>query len=261
MHWQGTRDVIQVDHLTKRFGDIVAVDDVSFAIDQGEVVGFLGPNGAGKTTVMRMLASFLPATSGTVRVAGCDPFWESLAVREQVGYLPERVPLYGEMRVAEYLFHRARLKQVAACVRKRRVAEVMERCGVASVSRRVISQLSRGYRQRVGLADALVGNPPILILDEPTSGLDPNQVRQVREMVRELGRDHTVLLSTHILSEVERMCPRVIIISQGRIVADESTADVMSREPSLEELFVRLTRTSDDASAAQAVDADGEGAR
>jgi ABC-2 type transport system ATP-binding protein len=242
----GGRRVIEVQHLTKRFGQLVAVDDVSFRVEQGEVVGFLGPNGAGKTTVMRILTAFLPATSGTVRVAGADPFWQSLAVRRQVGYLPESVPLYAEMRVAEYLFHRARLKGVAACERKRRVAEVMERCGIPEVAHRLIGQLSRGYRQRVGLADALVNDPPILILDEPTVGLDPNQVRLVREMIRELGRDRTVLLSTHILSEVELICPRVIVLSAGRLVADGRTADILAREQaSLEEVFTRLTRTED----------------
>ena len=218
--------MIEVEHLVKRFGDVVAVDDVSFSIGEGEVVGFLGPNGAGKTTTMRILTSFLPASSGTVRVAGFDPFWESLQARLRIGYLPESVPLRREMRVTEYLFHRARLKRVPACLRKRRVAEVLERCGVRQVADRIIGQLSKGYRQRVGLADALVSDPPILILDEPTEGLDPNQVRVVREMLRELGERRTVLLSTHILSEVEQTCPRVIIISDGRIVEQGRTEEL-----------------------------------
>jgi len=218
--------MIEVEHLVKRFGDVVAVDDVSFSIGEGEVVGFLGPNGAGKTTTMRILTSFLPASSGRVRVAGFDPFWESLQARLRIGYLPESVPLRREMRVTEYLFHRARLKRVPACLRKRRVAEVLERCGVRQVADRIIGQLSKGYRQRVGLADALVSDPPILILDEPTEGLDPNQVRVVREMVRELGERRTVLLSTHILSEVEQICPRVIIISDGRIVEQGRTEEL-----------------------------------
>ncbi len=218
--------MIEVEHLVKRFGDVVAVDDVSFSIGEGEVVGFLGPNGAGKTTTMRILTSFLPASSGRVRVAGFDPFWESLQARLRIGYLPESVPLRREMRVTEYLFHRARLKRVPACLRKRRVAEVLERCGVREVAERVIGQPSKGYRQRVGLADALVSDPPILILDEPTEGLDPNQVRVVREMVRELGERRTVLLSTHILSEVEQICPRVIIISDGRIVEQGRTEEL-----------------------------------
>jgi len=238
--------LIEVEHLTKRYGKIVAVDDVSFRVAEGEVVGFLGPNGAGKSTVMRILTSFTPATSGKVRVAGFDPFWESMQVRERVGYLPENVPLYREMRVSEYLFHRARLKGVAACERKRRIGEVLDRCGIAEVAGRVIGQLSKGYRQRVGLADALVNDPPILILDEPTVGLDPNQVRLVREMIRDLGQRRTVLLSTHILSEVEMICPRVIIISGGRIVAEDRTANLKSRlGGTLEDVFVQLTRTAD----------------
>ncbi|HPD14918.1 MAG TPA: ABC transporter ATP-binding protein [Planctomycetota bacterium] len=238
--------MIEVEHLTKRYGKIVAVDDVSFRVEEGEVVGFLGPNGAGKSTVMRILTSFTPATSGQVRVAGFDPFWESMQVREGVGYLPENVPLYREMRVSEYLFHRARLKGVAACERKRRIGEVLDRCGIAEVAGRVIGQLSKGYRQRVGLADALVNDPPILILDEPTVGLDPNQVRLVREMIRDLGQRRTVLLSTHILSEVEMICPRVIIISGGRIVAEDTTANLKGRlGGTLEDVFVQLTKTAD----------------
>ncbi|MFW6108395.1 MAG: ABC transporter ATP-binding protein [bacterium] len=231
--------MIEVEHLTKRFGDVVAVDDVSFAVGEGEVVGFLGPNGAGKTTTMRVLTSFLPATSGTVRVAGFDPFWESLRTRLRVGYLPESVPLYGEMRVGEYLFHRARLKRVPACLRKRRVAEVLDACGIRSVARRIIGQLSKGYRQRVGLADALVNDPPILILDEPTEGLDPNQVRVVRDMIRNLGQRRTVLLSTHVLSEVEQICPRVVIISDGRIVADDRTERLTRQLDTADRLFVQ----------------------
>jgi len=238
--------LIEDEHLTKRYGSIVAVDDVSFRVEKGEVVGFLGPNGAGKTTVMRMLTAFLPATSGKVRVAGFDPFWESLQVRRNVGYLPENVPLYRELRVNEYLFHRARLKGVAACERKRRIGEVIERCGITEVTHRVIGQLSKGYRQRVGLADALVNDPPILILDEPTVGLDPNQVRLVREMISALGQGHTVLLSTHILSEVDMICPRVIVISDGRIVADDTRESLKGRiGPALEDVFVKLTRTAD----------------
>ncbi len=238
--------MIEVEHLTKRFGKIVAVDDVSFRVEEGEVVGFLGPNGAGKSTVMRILTAFTPATSGMVRVAGFDPFWESLQVRQRVGYLPENVPLYRDMRVSEYLFHRARLKGVPACEQKRRIGEVLDRCGIAEVAGRVIGQLSKGYRQRVGLADALVNDPPILILDEPTVGLDPNQVRLVREMIKELGKRRTVRRSAHILSEVEMICPRVLIISGGRIVAEDKTENLKSRlGPALEDVFVKLTRTED----------------
>jgi ABC-2 type transport system ATP-binding protein len=238
--------LIEAKNLTKRFGKIVAVDDVSFHVDQGEVVGFLGPNGAGKSTVMRILTAFTPATSGRVRVAGFDPFWESMQVRQRVGYLPENVPLYREMRVGEYLFHRARLKDVPACERKRRIGEVLDRCGIVEVAHRVIGQLSKGYRQRVGLADALVNDPPILILDEPTVGLDPNQVRLVREMIKDLGQRRTVLLSTHILSEVEMICPRVLIISNGRIVAQDTTEKLKARlGPALEDVFTKLTTTAD----------------
>ena len=238
--------MIEVEHLTKRYGNILAVDDISFGIERGEVVGFLGPNGAGKSTVMRILTSFIPATSGKVRVAGFDPFWESLQVRSNVGYLPESVPLYREMRVNEYLFHRARLKGVAACDRKHRVGEVLDQCGITEVGRRVIGQLSKGYRQRVGLADALVNDPPILVLDEPTVGLDPNQVRVVREMVKSLGERRTVLLSTHILSEVEMICPRVIIISEGRIVAEDRTENLTRSLDTSDRYFVQ-TRGSGEA--------------
>lgn len=238
--------MIEVEHLTKRYGNLVAVDDVSFRVEQGEVVGFLGPNGAGKTTVMRILTAFMPPTSGKVRVAGHDPFWESLEVRRNVGYLPENVPLYSEMRASEYLFHRARLKGVAACERKRRIAEVLGRCGITEVAHRVIGQLSKGYRQRVGLADALVNDPPILVLDEPTVGLDPNQVRLVREMIKDLGERRTVLLSTHILSEVEMVCPRVIIISQGRIVAEDRTEELTRKLDRWARYFVQSRGPGDD---------------
>ncbi|NQT87522.1 ABC transporter ATP-binding protein [bacterium] len=237
--------MIEFSAVTKRFGNVVAVDDLSFTVDEGETVGFLGPNGAGKTTVMRMLTAFMPPTSGKIRVAGFDPFWQSLQVRLRVGYLPENVPLYPEMRVSEYLFHRARLKRVAACERKRRVGDVLDLCGIGAVSGRLIGQLSKGYRQRVGLADALVNDPPILILDEPTVGLDPNQVRQVREMITGFGHRRTVMLSTHILSEVEMICPRVIIISGGRIVGQGKTADLIrdAGKVSLEDVFASLTQS------------------
>ncbi len=237
--------MIQVEHLTKRYGGVTAVEDVSFEIASGEIVGFLGPNGAGKSTVMRILAAFMPPSAGTVRVAGVDPMRRSLTVRQSIGYLPERVALYREMRVGEYLMHRTRLKGVPACQRKQRVSEVMASCGIGGVARRIIGQLSRGYQQRVGLADALIADPPILLLDEPTVGLDPNQVRLVRQMLQELGRDRTVLLSTHVLSEVELICPRVIVLSGGRVVADDATENLLAGAASLEEVFVRLTRTED----------------
>ncbi len=214
--------MIQVEHLTKRYGDTAAVDDISFSVEKGEIVGFLGPNGAGKSTTMRMLTCYLPATSGSATVAGHDIFNETLAIRREVGYLPETLPIYPELKVAEFLDFRARLKGVARKERKAAVERVMERCWIRDKARVTIGHLSKGYRQRVGLADALLGNPPILILDEPTVGLDPNQIREVRSLIQELGREHTVILSTHILQEVDAVCTRAIIIHRGRIVAADS---------------------------------------
>ena len=210
--------LIEAEHLTKRYGHVRAVDDVSFGVERGEVVGFLGPNGAGKTTTMRMLTGFLPPTSGTARIAGHEVFRDSIAARRHIGYMPEGLPLYPEMRVIEYLRYRARIKGVPPRERPGALAESMARCGVADVTRKLVGSLSKGYRQRVGLADALLNDPPILILDEPTIGLDPNQVRQARALIRELGRERTVLLSTHILSEVDAVCRRALIIHEGRLV-------------------------------------------
>jgi len=209
--------MIEVEALTKRYANVTAVDRISFCIEKGEVVGFLGPNGAGKTTTMKILSCFMPATSGTAHINGHDVVREPLQVRRCIGYLPENVPIPPEMRVHEYLGFRARLKGLDRARRKARIPEVMGRCGVETVSRKLIGALSKGYRQRVGLADALLGDPPILILDEPTVGLDPNQIRLVRDLVRELGQERTILLSTHILPEVELVCSRVMIISRGRI--------------------------------------------
>lgn len=211
--------MIAVSHLTKRFGAVVAVDDVTFSVERGEVVGFLGVNGAGKTTTLRILAGFLPATSGIVEVAGYDVLYQSLEVRRRIGYLPENAPLYPEMRVDEYLLFRARLKEVPSRLQRRRLHEVKERCGLTDVGRRLIGQLSRGYRQRVGLADCLIHAPELLILDEPTLGLDPAQALEVRELIRSLGGPQTILLSTHILPEVEQLCSRVLIIHRGRLIA------------------------------------------
>lgn len=214
--------VIEVSQLTKRYGNTIAVDDITFAVDQGEIVGFLGPNGAGKSTTMRILTCFMPASEGNASVMSFDTFRQSQDVRRSVGYMPEGVPLYPEMRVTEYLRFRSAIKGVPRRDRKQRVGEVIERCDISSVRRKLIGQLSKGYRQRVGLADALVADPPILILDEPTIGLDPNQIRSVRKLIRELGEKHTILLSTHILPEVEATCSRVLVINQGRIVFTES---------------------------------------
>lgn len=227
--------MIRVEHLVKRYGPRLAVGDVSFTVGKGEVVGFLGPNGAGKSTTLRILSGFLGMTSGKVSVAGHDVVLESYAARRQTGYMPEAVPLYPEMRVGEYLSFRAELKQVPRALRKKQVGAAMEKARVADHASMLIGHLSKGYRQRVGLADALVSNPPVLVLDEPTAGLDPNQIREVRALVTSLGEDHTVLLSTHILSEVEQSCTRVLLIHQGRLVKDGTVKDVMGlrRSPGL----------------------------
>jgi ABC-2 type transport system ATP-binding protein len=218
--------MIQVDRLSKRFGSFKAVDGIDFVVGRGQIVGLLGPNGAGKTTTMRMLTTYLSPTSGRATLAGHDLLDEPLEVRRKVGYLPESVPLYPEMRVREYLAYRARLKDVPRSERRRAIGEVVNRCKLGDVEGRIIGQLSRGFRQRVGLAEAMVHDPEILILDEPTSGLDPLQIREVRLLIRELGERHTILLSTHILSEVEAVCGRVIIIAQGQIAVDAELASL-----------------------------------
>jgi len=214
--------LIEVEHVSKVYPGTVAVDDISFQVSDREIVGFLGPNGAGKTTTLRILSSFMPPTSGRASVAGFDVFRDSLSVRKAIGYLPENVPVYPEMRAREYLTFRARLKGVPRRDIRTRVDYAMERCGVTDVGRRITGQLSKGYRQRLGLADCLLNNPRVLLLDEPTIGLDPAQIRQVRELIHELGQEHTVVLSTHILPEVEMICGRVIIINNGRIVASDT---------------------------------------
>jgi ABC-2 type transport system ATP-binding protein len=211
--------VIEVQHLTKRYGDRTAVNDLSFSVARGEVVGFLGPNGAGKSTTLRMLTGFLEPSAGEVRIAGFDARTQPLQVKRSIGYMPEAVPLYLEMRVVEYLRYRAELKGVARKEIARNVDRALELASVADVKTRIIGQLSKGYRQRVGIADALVSDPPLLILDEPTAGLDPNQIRQVRDLIRGLSSEKTVLLSTHILPEVEAICGRVIILDKGRLVS------------------------------------------
>lgn len=214
--------MIKVENLTKRYAGVAALNGVSFEVNRGEIVGFLGPNGAGKSTTMRILTGFIPASTGRATVAGCDVFEDSLEVRRHIGYMPENNPLYVDMRVGEYLKFRAQIKGVARSERRDRVKEVMEKTGITDVEKRVIGQLSKGYRQRVGLADALLHEPDLLILDEPTIGLDPVQIRQVRELIKELGKQHTILLSTHILPEVEMTCNRVIIIHRGKILASDT---------------------------------------
>lgn len=218
--------MIKVEHLAKRYADVYAVNDISFEVHQGEIVGLLGPNGAGKTTTMRILTCYMPATSGSATVAGYDVFRESINVRKQIGYLPENVPLYPEMRVKEYLLFRAKLKKLPSRERKTKIDECIDKCRITEVQNQIIGTLSKGYRQRVGLADTLVHDPKILILDEPTIGLDPNQIRQVRQLIKELGAKHTILLSTHILPEVEMLCERVIIINKGKIVAMDTPANL-----------------------------------
>jgi ABC-2 type transport system ATP-binding protein len=207
--------MIQVEKLTKEFGQITAVNNVTFQVEKNEIVGLLGNNGAGKTTIMRILTTFLPATSGIARVAGHDVMTQSMEVRRHIGYLPESIPLYTEMRVAEYLDFRAKLKGVDRRQRASRVAYCLEACRVKDVERRLLGTLSKGYRQRVGLADAMINDPPILILDEPTDGLDPGQKTETLNLLRELGKSHTIMLSSHMLSEVEALVQRVIIIRRG----------------------------------------------
>jgi ABC-2 type transport system ATP-binding protein len=211
--------MIEVEHLTKNYGLVTAIRDVSFSVAAGQIVGFLGPNGAGKSTAMRILACFMPASSGTARVAGHDVFRESMEVRRRIGYLPESVPLYTDMRVAPYLDFVAEVKGVPRAERRRKVADVMDRCLVAEVQNRLIGKLSKGYRQRVGLAQAIVSDPEVLILDEPTIGLDPKQITEIRSLIKSLAGQHTVILSTHILPEVSILCDAVIIINKGAIVA------------------------------------------
>jgi ABC-2 type transport system ATP-binding protein len=259
--------VIEARGLSKRYGDLLAVQDVSFTVGRGEVVGFLGPNGAGKTTIMRILTGFLPASEGTALLAGHDIFDEPLAARRAVGYLPETPPLYPEMDVSSYLRFVARLKDVPRAKVKTAVERAVERCGLTHVHRRVIGTLSKGFRQRVGLAQAIVHEPPVLILDEPTVGLDPIQIREIRGLIAELASGaederQTVVLSTHILAEVEAICRRVILINGGRKVLDGSLAELTQGGQRLEEVFTRVTLGADQeaAAAAAAAAADPGGA-
>ncbi len=224
----GTRVMIEVRELTKRYGSEVAVDRISFSVRSGEVLGFLGPNGAGKTTTMKVITCYLPPTEGTVLVDGLDVRQDSLAIRQKIGYLPENTPLYPDMVTYDYLEFMAAMRGLDGAVRRRRLAEVIEVCGLGEVLNKRIDALSKGYRQRVGLAQAMVHDPPILILDEPTSGLDPNQIVEIRSLIKTLGREKTVILSTHILPEVQASCDRVLIIHRGRIVADGTPDELQS---------------------------------
>ena len=221
--------MIVVENLVKRFGSVRAVDGVSFSIDRGEVVGVLGPNGAGKTTMMRILACYLPPSGGRVTIDGLDVCTQSLEVRARIGYMPEQVPLCTDMRVGEFLAYRGRLKGIPGRKIRRRVAAVCERCELTDVRRHIIGTLSKGYRQRVGIADCLLHNPALLILDEPTVGLDPQQVRRLRAFFKELSRHHTIMISSHILAEIEQVCDRVIIVNKGRILASDSPEQLRAR--------------------------------
>ncbi len=220
--------MIKVDNLTKRFGRHLAVAGATFEVEQGEVVGFLGPNGAGKTTTIRMLTGFLPPTSGSATIDSLDVGRHSVEARRQIGYLPESVPLYRDMRVREYLQFRGQIKGLKGKTLKVRMDEVLERCGLREVRRKMIKTLSKGFRQRVGLADALIHDPPLLILDEPTNGLDPNQIRSIRHLIKQLGKSHTILLSTHILTEVEMICDKIVIINGGKILASDTPSHLVS---------------------------------
>ena len=228
-----TQAAIQVHDLSKQYGPVLAVDRISFRVEPGELVGFLGQNGAGKTTTMRILTTYMPASSGSATVAGFDTMYQSMAVRRHLGYLPENVPLYPEMRVEEYLQYRARLKQVDRTARARRVGYCLDRCRIGGVRRRLLATLSKGYRQRVGLADALLSEPPVLILDEPLTGLDPVQQDETLKAIRDLGGKHTVLFSSHHLPDVEKVCDRVIMIERGRVHLDNKLADLQAAEGKL----------------------------
>ncbi len=232
--------MIQVEGLTKRYAGSTAVSGISFSVRAGEIVGLLGPNGAGKSTTMRILSCYLPATSGTVRVAGLDVFQHSDEVRRLIGYMPENNPLHFDMRVREYLKFRARLKGLGSRRTRERVEVVMEQCGLAEVERRIIGQLSKGYRQRVGLADALVHEPELLILDEPTIGLDPHQIRSVRQLIKSLAQSHTVLISTHILPEAEMTCNRIMILYEGRILASDTPENLQRLMSSTSQILAEI---------------------
>jgi ABC-2 type transport system ATP-binding protein len=235
--------MIKVDGLTKRYARTVAVDNISFEVEKGQIVGFLGPNGAGKTTTMRVLTCFLPPSAGKVTVAGYDVLENPMEVKKRIGYLPETPPLYPEMEVIEYLNFVGKLKGIDSRALKPKVDEVMQRCAVADVATKLISKLSKGYRQRVGLAQAIIHNPDVLILDEPTSGLDPKQIIETRGLIKSLAGDHTIILSTHILPEVEHSCERVIIISRGKLVAIDSVASLTNRLRGSEAVAVELETT------------------
>jgi ABC-2 type transport system ATP-binding protein len=242
--------VIEVQHLTKRYGRFTAVDDVSFRVERGEILGFLGPNGAGKTTTMRVLTGYIPATEGRVAVAGFDVFDQPVEAKRRTGYLPETPPLYPDMSVAEYLTFVAKIKGVPSAERRERVRGVMVRTRIDDVAGKQCAKLSKGYRQRVGLAQALIHNPDVLILDEPTAGLDPKQIIETRELIKELAGEHTIILSTHILPEVSQTCQRVVIINKGRVVAVDTPENLTARLRGSETMYVEIDANGADAAAA-----------
>ena len=236
--------MIKVEGLSKRYARTLAVDDISFEVEKGQIVGFLGPNGAGKTTTMRVLTCFLPPTSGTAKIAGFDVLEQPLEVKRHIGYLPETPPLYPDMEVQDYLTFVGKLKGLSSSDLARRVVDVCERCAIVDVKTKLIGKLSKGYRQRVGLAQAILHNPDVLILDEPTSGLDPKQIIETRELIRSLAGDHTIILSTHILSEVEHSCERVIIINQGKLVAQDTVVNLTNRLRGSESVAVEIAASN-----------------
>jgi len=238
--------MITVTELTKRYARNIAVDHISFSIEKGQIVGFLGPNGAGKTTTMRMLTCFMPPTSGTAKVAGFDVLEEPLEVKKRIGYLPETPPVYPEMRTGEYLSFVGALKGLSSTQLKERVGYVCERCAIADVRDKLISKLSKGYRQRVGLAQAIIHNPDVLILDEPTAGLDPKQINETRDLIKSLAGDHTIILSTHILPEVEQTCERVLIINKGKLVATDSVDNLQNRARGAESVLIEVAGRNGD---------------
>ena len=244
--------MIEVQNLTKKYGPFTAVDDVSFRVERGQILGFLGPNGAGKTTTMRILTGYMPATDGKAIVAGFDIFDQPVEAKRRIGYLPETPPLYPDMTVTEYLSFVAKIKGVPSGDRKARIKQVMERTWVAEMSGRMCSKLSKGYRQRVGLAQALIHNPDVLILDEPTAGLDPKQIIETRQLIKELAGDHTIILSTHILPEVSQTCDRVVIINRGKVVAIDTPDNLTSRLRGSETMYVQVDAGSADAGPALA---------
>jgi ABC-2 type transport system ATP-binding protein len=241
--------VIEVQHLTKRYGRVTAVQDVSFRVERGEILGFLGPNGAGKTTTMRILTGFMPATEGKAIVAGFDVFEQPIEAKRRTGYLPETPPLYPDMTVVEYLDFVGKLKGVLPADRRQRVGAVMERTRIADMADRLCGKLSKGYRQRVGLAQAIIHNPDVLILDEPTAGLDPKQIIETRELIKELAGNHTIILSTHILPEVSQTCDRVVIINKGRVVAVDTPDNLTARLRGSETLYLQIDAGAADAAA------------